>query len=201
MIYPFQRGQRSCGQSLCLFLPETVCTEGIVNGSYAVLACRTWIPETTDCLRHTQGGFDATSDPTFQRRLTLDQPENFNGAKGAGGMATEGTGAVHAQGLGQGWKISPSVRIAAGETLTIADIEGPGNIEQIWMTPTGNWRFSILRIYWDDQEQPSVEVPLGDFFACGLGRILPGLFIWQSVSIRVARSIATGRCPFANAVA
>lgn len=97
-------------------------------------------------------------------------PENFNGAKGAGGMATAGTGAVHAQGLGQGWKISPSVRIAAGTTFTLADISGPGNIEQIWMTPTGNWRFSILRIYWDDQPHPSVECPVGDFFACGWGK-------------------------------
>ena len=38
------------------------------------------------------------------------------------------------------------------------------------MTPTGNWRFSILRIYWDDQEHPSVECPVGDFFACGWGK-------------------------------
>jgi hypothetical protein len=37
----------------------------------------------------------------------------------------------------------------------------------MWMTPIGHWRFSILRIYWDDQEQPSVECPMGDFFACG----------------------------------
>ncbi len=37
------------------------------------------------------------------------------------------------------------------------------------MTPTGTWRFSIIRIYWDDQEQPSVECPIGDFFACGWG--------------------------------
>lgn len=97
-------------------------------------------------------------------------PENFTGAKGEGGMATEGTGAVHALGLGQGWKVSPSVRIAAGETFELADIEGPGTIEQIWMTPTGIWRFCILRIYWDDQEHPAVECPVGDFFACGWGK-------------------------------
>ncbi|RYG29041.1 DUF2961 domain-containing protein, partial [bacterium] len=40
----------------------------------------------------------------------------------------------------------------------------------IWMTPTGNWRYSIIRIYWDDQEYPSVECPVGDFFACGWGQ-------------------------------
>ena len=77
-------------------------------------------------------------------------PENFTGDKGRGGMATEGTGAEAARDLGQGWKISPSVHIAAGETFTLADINDAGAIQQIWMTPTGNWRFSILRIYWDD---------------------------------------------------
>ena len=97
-------------------------------------------------------------------------PENFNGAKGMGGMATEGTGKNCAKDLGQGWKISPSVKVAPGETFEIANIEGPGAIQQIWLTPTGNWRFSILRIYWDDQEHPSVECPVGDFFACGWGK-------------------------------
>ncbi len=97
-------------------------------------------------------------------------PENFSGAKGMGGMAVSGTGANAGRELGVGWKISPLVSIAAGETFTLADIEGPGVIQHIWMTPTGNWRYSILRIYWDDQEQPSVECPVGDFFACGWGR-------------------------------
>jgi hypothetical protein len=65
------------------------------------------------------------------------------------------------------------VVIRAGETFELANIEGQGAIQQIWMTPTGNWRFSILRIYWDDQEQPSVECPVGDFFACGWGKFAP----------------------------
>ena len=97
-------------------------------------------------------------------------PENFNGAKGKGGMATEGTGKNCAKDLGQGWKVSPSVKVAPGETFEMANIEGPGAIQQIWLTPTGNWRFNILRIYWDDQEHPSVECPVGDFFACGWGK-------------------------------
>jgi hypothetical protein len=91
--------------------------------------------------------------------------ENFTGEKGKGGMALEGTGKDCAKDLGQGWKVSPSVRIAAGETFTLADIQGPGAVQQIWMTPTGRRRLSILRIYWDDQEYPSVEAPVGDFFA------------------------------------
>ena len=94
-------------------------------------------------------------------------PENFTGEKGKGGMATSGTGEGCARELGQGWKISPSIQIKSGETIELASIEGPGAIQQIWMTPTGHWRHSILRIYWDDAEIPSVECPVGDFFACG----------------------------------
>jgi hypothetical protein len=100
-------------------------------------------------------------------------PENFTGEKGKAAMATEGTGAQCARDLGRGWKISPSIKIEAGETRTLAEITGPGAIQQMWMTPTGRWRHSILRIYWDDQAQPSVECPIGDFFACGWGKYAP----------------------------
>ncbi len=96
-------------------------------------------------------------------------PENFTGEKGKGGMATEGTGKESARDLGQKWKVSPSVKIDAGQTFTLAEIAGPGAIQHIWMTPTGNWRFSILRFYWDGERSPSVEAPVGDFFASGLG--------------------------------
>jgi len=97
-------------------------------------------------------------------------PENFTGEKGEGGMATNGTGRHAASELGQGWKVSPSVVIKAGTTFTLADIKGPGGITHIWMTPTGNWRHSILRFYWDGETNASVECPVGDFFACGLGQ-------------------------------
>ena len=99
--------------------------------------------------------------------------ENPTGEKGKGGMATEGTGMNCARDLGQGWKVSPSVRIEPGQTFELTDIEGPGAIQQIWMTPTGQWRYNILRVYWDGQEQPSVECPVGDFFACGWGQYAP----------------------------
>jgi hypothetical protein len=97
-------------------------------------------------------------------------PENFTGEKGRGGMATEGTGEVPARNLGQGWKVSPSVRIEGGQTFTMAEIDGPGAIQHIWLTPSGNWRTSILRIYWDDETEPSVEAPVGDFFGMGWGQ-------------------------------
>lgn len=96
-------------------------------------------------------------------------PENLTGEQGRGGMAVEGTGARAARDLGRGWKVSPSIVIASGETRTLADIDGPGAIQQIWMTPTGHWRHSILRFYWDGLETSSVECPVGDFFGCGWG--------------------------------
>ncbi len=96
-------------------------------------------------------------------------PENFTGEKGGGGRATEGEGSRASRDLGPGWKVSPCVQIGAGTTFTLADIEGSGAIQQMWMTPNGHLRHAILRIYWDDQEQPSVECPIGDFFASGWG--------------------------------
>lgn len=69
--------------------------------------------------------------------------------------------------LGPGWKASPNERIDPGMVCELASIAGPGAIQQIWMTVTGKWRDSILRFYWDGQDQPSVECPVGDFFCCG----------------------------------
>ncbi|MBS1915588.1 MAG: DUF2961 domain-containing protein [Bacteroidetes bacterium] len=100
-------------------------------------------------------------------------PENFTGEKGKGGMATSGTGSGPSRELGQGWKVSPSVVIKSKTTFTLAEISGPGSVQHIWMTPTGNWRYSILRFYWDDETTPSVEVPVGDFFCMGWGSYAP----------------------------
>jgi hypothetical protein len=98
-------------------------------------------------------------------------PENFTGEKGKGGMAKLGEGAAshEARELGQGYKVSPYIIIEPGEVFNLAEIEGPGSIQHIWMTPTGNWRFYVIRFYWDDEEEPSVEVPVGDFFGMGWG--------------------------------
>jgi hypothetical protein len=97
-------------------------------------------------------------------------PENFAGEPGKGGMATEGTGASHARELGQGWKISPSIRIQPRQTATLAHIDGMGAIQHIWLTVAPEWwRRLVLRFYWDDEETPSVEAPLGDFFCNGWG--------------------------------
>jgi D-arabinan exo alpha-(1,3)/(1,5)-arabinofuranosidase (non-reducing end) len=98
-------------------------------------------------------------------------PENFTGEKGKGGMATleEGSAARAARELGQGWKVNPYVHIEAGTSFTLGVIDGAGIINHIWMTPVGDYRLMILRFYWDGEEEPSVEVPVGDFFAAGWG--------------------------------
>ncbi len=96
--------------------------------------------------------------------------ENPTGAKGQGGMASTGTGSAAARELGQGWKVSPSIRIAGNQTVTLADIDGPGAVQHIWCTVApAAWRRLVLRAYWDGEAQPSIEVPLGDFFCNGWG--------------------------------
>jgi D-arabinan exo alpha-(1,3)/(1,5)-arabinofuranosidase (non-reducing end) len=96
-------------------------------------------------------------------------PENSSGEPGQGGRATQGTGANAARDLGQGWKISPSVHIEPDATFELARVDGPGTIQSMWFTGRRISRDIILRIYWDDQAQPAVECPLGDFFGAGWG--------------------------------
>ena len=108
-------------------------------------------------------------------------PENFSGEKGKGGMASledkaernKANASDAARDLGQGWKVNPFIIIKPGETFTLAEIDGSGAIQHIWMTPTGIWKFSIIRIYWDDETTPSVECPVGDFFAMGWNQYAP----------------------------
>lgn len=108
--------------------------------------------------------------------------ENFSGAKGAGGMDRlsdtvlphHALSANHAKELGQGWKLNPAIKLKPGETFTLAEIDGPGAIQHIWMTLSqSHWSEAILRIYWDGEASPSVETPLGDFFCMGLNRYAP----------------------------
>ena len=64
------------------------------------------------------------------------------------------------------------ISIEPGETKVLAEIDGPGAITHIWNTVDGEKYYSrmlVLRFYWDGQETPAVEVPLGDFFGVGHG--------------------------------
>ncbi len=102
-------------------------------------------------------------------------PENRTGGKGMGGMAKPGEGVAshQARDLGIGWKLDPYIYVKSGEVAELMDVTGPGIIQHIWMTCTGVWRNQILRIYWDGEETPAVECPVGDFFACGWGEFAP----------------------------
>ncbi len=66
-----------------------------------------------------------------------------------------------------------SFKIQPGETVVLADLEGPGEIQHIWFTigalERRYPRTLVFRIYWDDSNIPAVESPLGDFFASGNG--------------------------------
>ena len=93
--------------------------------------------------------------------------ENPTGEKGRGGMACGVLGASR--------KGAAAIRnLPSGETRVIADVDGPGIIQHIWITisetsDTGYFTLSdvVLRMYWDNEETPSVEAPLGDFFLNG----------------------------------
>ena len=89
--------------------------------------------------------------------------ENKHALVGAGGQALGGR------------KGSPCIEnFKSGETQVLLDSQGPGMVRHIWCTiPPGDIEFMrnvIIRIYWDDQDHPSVEVPLGDFFGIAHGR-------------------------------
>lgn len=95
--------------------------------------------------------------------------ENPTGAKGGGGTA--------AGPLGAGRKGRPCITIPAGKAAALADIEGPGVIRHLWFTVTDQTerhhfvlRDLVLRMWWDGEPEPSVEVPLGDFFCNGFGQ-------------------------------
>ena len=100
-------------------------------------------------------------------------PENPTGERAMGGRATNGSGAYASSKMGVGWKVSPSIQIQPGTEHVLADITGSGAIQHMWMTPVAGWRDQILRIYWDNQPNPAVECPIGDFFASGWEQYAP----------------------------
>jgi Protein of unknown function (DUF2961) len=90
--------------------------------------------------------------------------ENPTGAAGAGGKTQEGR------------KGAASRTVRAGETVTLADVAGPGVVRRIWLTVPGQvetLRGFVVRGYWDDQDWPSVEAPLQDFFGLPFARQVP----------------------------
>ena len=122
-------------------------------------------------------------------------PENVTGEKGKGAMSLDGLAKDCARDLGQGWKISPYIFIQPGETVTLAEIDGPGAIQQIWMTMRGVWRQNIIRFYWEDRGEPSVEVPVEISLPRAGEHFLRSLLSPYAL-IREVLLIAIGKCLF-----
>jgi hypothetical protein len=95
--------------------------------------------------------------------------ENPTGERGGGAKAAPDENSAGSM-LGEGWKIRPCITLEPGTTTTLADVAGPGVIQHIWITVHPNaYRDTIIRFYWDGEETPSVEAPLGDLFCNGHG--------------------------------
>ena len=90
-------------------------------------------------------------------------------------------------------------KVDPGETLTVLDTDGPGLISHLWFTIASKEPYHlkriVLRIYWDGEETPSVEAPIGDFFGLGLGYYHP----WQSEMLSVG-SVKDLNCFFPHAL-
>ncbi len=93
-------------------------------------------------------------------------------------------------------KNADAIHVGAGETATLAEIPGPGSIRHIWVTidsPSAfHLRELVLRMYWDGDTEPSVEVPIGDFFGTGFeyedvpgGHTGQAYHSWQSLPLTV----------------
>jgi hypothetical protein len=93
--------------------------------------------------------------------------ENPSGERGKGGQA--------ASKLGVGRKGSPAWTLKPGETIQLCDIQGRGTIRHIWITTAHdalNLRSQVVRVYWEGQEHPSIECPLGDFMGFAHGKVM-----------------------------
>lgn len=69
------------------------------------------------------------------------------------------------------------IGIKAGERAPLADISGAGIVKHIWFTINAQDklypRTLVLRAWWDGEKEPSIEVPVGDFFGVGHGKVAP----------------------------
>ena len=111
------------------------------------------------------GGIYLLSDAQT-RSISAENPE---GEVAGGAKAVPDKGSAASM-LGKGWKVRPCITLPPKSTTTLAEIEGPGIIQHIWITVDPKaYRDNLLRFYWDGEETPSVEVPLGDFFCNGHG--------------------------------
>ncbi len=98
--------------------------------------------------------------PAAQSRVS--SPENPNGIKGSGAQANASA------------KGSAFIQLKAGESRALLDVNTAGIIQRIWITINNRspevLRSLRLRMYWDGENNPAVDVPFGDFFCAALGK-------------------------------
>ena len=106
--------------------------------------------------------------------VSVDQRREPYGGAGSRGDGGNGHRCPARLGAGEGLEISPSIVIRPGETATLADIDGPGAVQHIWLSMRPDrWRSLVLRFTWDNADVPAVQVPLGDFFCLGWDTYAP----------------------------
>lgn len=102
--------------------------------------------------------------PKNIKRSSISSFENFNGVSNNGGKVNKGA------------KGHAFEEFKAGETKTLLDLNGPGIIQRMWFTVRDRspemLRAMRLRMYWDGQSKPAVDVPFGDFFGFGLAKVV-----------------------------
>ena len=123
--------------------------------------------------------------------------ENPRGEKAGGAQASPGDDpscTPAARKLGKGWKVRPCLRDIEGHSaVTLADVTGPGVVQHFWCTVNPELlRALALRVSYEDEAQPSIHVPLGEYFANGID----GLASVQSVPVAVnPRGGMSAYCP------
>lgn len=132
--------------------------------------------------------------PLESRSISFENPE---GKQGSGGKAEN-------KQLGPGRKGAPLKVIQPGETVVLCDINQAGTIRHIWMTGeflNHEWltdpsperlkllRSTIIRAYWDGQEYPSIECPLGDFMGFAHSKVTSYQSAVHSIGEKAALNI------------
>jgi hypothetical protein len=102
--------------------------------------------------------------PDNFKSSSISSFENINGVKGAGGK------------INQSAKGNAAEELKSGQSKTLLEIEGAGIIQRMWFTLRERspemMRSVRLRIYWDGEIKPAVDVPFGDFFGYGLSKVV-----------------------------
>jgi len=140
-------------------LPRTILSLALMLAALLCTSCRQ------------TGVVDLVSEPYLLDTGLVSRSISFESPTGAPGRAGKA-----ASNLGVGRKGSPSRSMKPGDALQLCDIEGPGTIRHIWVTTRGepqNLRSLVIRAWWDDQDHPSIECPLGDFMGMAHGKVMP----------------------------